>query len=150
MNKDLYGKYYELDEPTLKSLENFRNEETISNLINDKKISYSNLKKIKNRMENGEIENLGGQDFKNWIEQKLGGDRRGLHTSKDVKRKSGGSNSFIKPHTKKDYIRPSERHRKASERHDTWNDNSSNFNLKLEYRVIEELQIINNLIKKLI
>ena len=150
MNKDLYGKYYELDETILNSLEKYKDEETISNLINDKKISYSNLKKIKNRMENGEIENLGGQEFKNWIEQKLGEDRRAIHTSKDVKRKSGVSNAFLSPHSKRDSIRPTERHRKASERHDTWSDNNSDFNLKLEHRVIEELQIINELIKKLI
>lgn len=150
MNKDLYGKYYELDETILNSLEKYKDEETISNLINDKKISYSNLKKIKNRMENGEMENLGGQDFKNWIEQKLGEDRRAIHTSKDVKRKSGVSNAFLSPHSKRDSIRPTERHRKASERHDTWSDNNSDFNLKLEHRVIEELQIINELIKKLI
>ena len=150
MNKDLYGKYYELDENILNSLENYRDEETISNLIDKKQISYSGLKKIKNRMENGEVENLGGQDFKNWIEQKLGEDRRAIHTSKEVKRKSGVSNAFLKPHSKRDLIRPTERHRKASERHDTWSDNNSNFNLKLEHRVIEELQIINDLIKKLI
>lgn len=150
MNKDLYGKYYELDEAILNTLDKYKGEDTISNLINDKKISYSNLKKIKNRMENGEMENLGGQDFKNWIEQKLGSDRRAISTSKDVKRKSGVGNAFIKPHSKRDFIRPTERHRKASERHDTWSDNSSNFNLKLEQRVIEELQIINDLIKKLI
>jgi len=150
VNKDLYGKYYELDETILNSLEKYKDEETISNLINDKKISYSNLKKIKNRMENGEMENLGGQDFKNWIEQKLGEDRRAIHTSKDVKRKSGVSNAFLSPHSKRDSIRPTERHRKASERHDTWSDNNSDFNLKLEHRVIEELQIINELIKKLI
>ena len=98
-------------------------------------------------MENGEIENLGGQDFKNWIEQKLGEDRRAIHTSKDVKRKSGVANAFIKPHSKDDLVRPSKRHRKASERHDTWSDNSSNFNLKLESRIIGELQIINEILK---
>lgn len=150
MNKDLYGKYYELDENILNSLQNYKDEETISNLLNKKQISYSGLKRIKNRMENGEIDNLGGQDFKTWIDQKLGSDRRDLHTSKEIKRKSGTANAFIKPHSKRDFIRPTERHRKASERHDTWSDNSSNFNLKLEHRVIEELQIINKLIKKLI
>jgi hypothetical protein len=150
VNKDLYGKYYELDETILNTLNKYKGEGTISNLINDKKISYSNLKKIKNRMENGEMENLGGQDFKNWVDQKLGSDRNAIHTSKDVKRKSGAANAFLKPHSKRDIIRPTERHRKASERHDTWSDNSSNFNLKLENRVIEELQIINELIKKLI
>ncbi len=150
MNKDLYGKYYELDENILNSLENYKGEETISNLIDKKQVSYSGLKKMINRMEHGEMENLGGQDFKNWIEQKLGEDRRAIHTSKEVKRKSGAANAFLSPHSKRDLIRPTERHRKASERHDTWSDNNSNFNLKLENRVIEELQIINELIKKLI
>ncbi len=150
MNKDLYGQYFDIDSNVLNNLEKFRGEKTIDNLLDKKKISYSGLKKIKNRMEMGEMENLGGEDFKNWVEQKLGSERRDIHTSKDVKRKSGVANAFLKPHSKRDFIRPTERHRKASERHDTWSDNSSQFNLKLEHRVIEELQIINNLIKKLI
>ncbi len=149
MNKDLYGKEYEIPSDILKNLDNFKGEQTIKNLINSKKISYSLLKRIKNRMENGEIDNLGGQNFKNWVEQKLGEDRRGIETSKKVKRKSGVSNAFIKPHSKDDLVRPSKKHRKASERHDTWSDNSSNFNLKLESRIIEELQIINELIKQM-
>ncbi len=149
MNKDLYGKEYEIPSNILKNLDKFKGEQTIKNLINSKKISYSLLKRIKNRMENGEIDNLGGQNFKNWVEQKLGEDRRGIETSKKVKRKSGVSNAFIKPHSKDDLVRPSKKHRKASERHDTWSDNSSNFNLKLESRIIEELQIINELIKQM-
>ena len=149
MNKDLYGKEYEIPSDILKNLNKFKDEKTISNIINKKKISYSLLKRIKNRMENGEIENLGGENFRNWVEQKLGEDRRAIKTSKKVKRKSGVANAFIKPHSKDDLVRPSKRHRKASERHDTWSDNSSNFNLKLESRIIEELQIINELIKKM-
>jgi hypothetical protein len=149
VNKDLYGKEYEIPSDILKNLDKFKGEQTIKNLINSKKISYSLLKRIKNRMENGEIDNLGGQNFKNWVEQKLGEDRRGIETSKKVKRKSGVSNAFIKPHSKDDLVRPSKKHRKASERHDTWSDNSSNFNLKLESRIIEELQIINELIKQM-
>ena len=149
MNKDLYGKEYEIPSNILKNLNKFKGEKTISNIINKKKISYSLLKRLKNRMENGELDNLGGNDFRNWVEQQLGEDRRSIHTSKDVKRKSGIANAFIKPHSKDDLVRPSKRHRKASERHDTWSDNSSNFNLKLESRVIEELQIINELIKQI-
>lgn len=149
MNKDLYGKEYDIPSNILKNLNKFEDEKTIKNIINKKTISYSLLKRIKNRMENGEVDNLGGENFKNWVEQKLGENRRALHTSKDVKRKSGVSNAFIKPHSKDDLIRPNQRHRKASERHDTWSDNSSNFNLKLESRVIEELQIINEIIKKM-
>ena len=149
MNKDLYGKIYEVPTDILRNLEKFRGEKTIDKILKSKEITYSNLKRIKNRMENDELENLGGQNFKNWIEQKLGEDRRSIHKSKDVKRKSGIANAFIKPHSKDDLVRPSQKHRKASERHNTWSDNSSNFNLKLESRVIEELQIINELIKQI-
>lgn len=149
MNKDLYGKEYEIPYDVLKNLNKYKDEKTIANLIDNKKISYSLLKKIKNRMENGEEENLGGQNFRNWVEQKLSGDRNAIKQSKKVKRKSGVANAFIKPHSKESLVRPSQRHRKASERHDTWSDNSSSFNLKLEARIIEELQIINEIIKKL-
>lgn len=149
MNKDLYGKEYEVPSDILKNLNDFKGEKTIANIINNKKISYSLLKRIKNRMENGEMDNLGGENFKNWVEQKLGEDRRAIHTSKDVKRKSGIANAFIRPHSKDDLVRPSKRHRKASERHDTWSDNSSTFNLKIESRILEELQIINEIIKKM-
>lgn len=149
MNKDLYGKKYDVPSDILENLNDFKDEKTIANIINNKKISYSLLKRIKNRMENGEMDNLGGQNFKNWVEQKLGEDRRGIRHSKDVKRKSGVANAFIKPHSKDDLVRPSKRHRKASERHDTWSDNSSTFNLKIESRILEELQIINEIIKKM-
>jgi hypothetical protein len=149
VNKDLYGKEYEIPSDVLENLNSFRNEKTIENIINNKKISYSLLKRLKNRMENGEMDNLGGENFKNWVEQKLGEDRRAIHTSKDVKRKSGIANAFIRPHSKDDLVRPSKRHRKASERHDTWSDNSSTFNLKIESRILEELQIINEIIKKM-
>ena len=149
MNKDLYGKEYEIPSNILKNLNKFKDEKTISNIINKKKISYSLLKRLKNRMENGELDNLGGNDFRNWVEQQLGEDRRSIHKSKDVKRKSGIANAFIKPHSKDDLVRPSKRHRKASERHDTWSDNSSNFNLKLESYALEGLQLINEIIKQI-
>jgi hypothetical protein len=149
VNKDLYGKEYEVPSDVLENLNDFKGEKTIANIINNKKISYSLLKRIKNRMENGEMDNLGGENFKNWVEQKLGEDRRAIRHSKDVKRKSGVANAFIRPHSKDDLVRPSKRHRKASERHDTWSDNSSTFNLKIESRILEELQIINEIIKKM-
>lgn len=149
MNKDLYGKKYEVPTDILRNLKKFRGEKTIDKILDTKEITYSNLKRIKNRMENDELDNLGGQDFKSWIEQKLGEDRRSIHKSKDVKRKSGVANAFLKPHSKDDLVRPSQRHRKASERHDTWSDNSSNFNLKLESYALEGLQLINEIIKQI-
>lgn len=147
MNNNLYGRYYDIDYSILSSLEKYASNTTIKNLIDTKKISYSNLKRIKNRMENGELESLGGQYFKNWIDTKLGNERDNISTSQDIKQDNGIENSHLKKHTKRSDIRPSERHRKSSERHDTWDDNSS---LRLEQRVIEELKIINQLMKKII
>jgi len=148
VNKDLYGKYFEVDNSQLNELEKFRGEKTIDNILDTKKISYSNLKRLKNRMENGEMDNLGGSNFYNWVEQTLGGKRRDIHTSKDVKRKSGQSNAFLSSHEKRKAIRPSEKHRKSSEKFDSWNDNSNSF-LRLESKAINELKLINNLIKLL-
>jgi hypothetical protein len=148
VNKDLYGKYYEVEKSQLDELEKFRGEKTIDNILNTKKISYSNLKRLKNRMENGEMDSLGGSNFHNWINQTLGGKRRDIHTSKEIKKNNGESNAFLSPHEKRKAIRPSETHRKSSEKYDTWNDNSTSF-LRLESRVINELKLINNLIKLL-
>ena len=148
MNKDLYGKYFEVEKSQLDELEKFRGEKTIDNILDSKQISYSNLKRLKGRMENGEMDNLGGSNFYNWIDQTLNGKRRDIHTSKEIKRKSGQSNAFLSSHEKRKAIRPSERHRKSSEKFDTWNDNSQSF-LRLESRVVDELKLINNLIKLL-
>lgn len=148
MNKDLYGKYFEVDNSQLNELEKFRGEKTIDNILDTKKISYSNLKRLKNRMENGEMDSLGGSNFYNWVKQTLEGKRGDVYTSKDVKRKTGQSNAFLSSHEKRKAIRPSEKHRKSSEKFDTWNDNSNSF-LQLESRAIDELKLINNLIKLL-
>jgi len=148
VNKDLYGKYYNVEKSQLDELEKFRGNETIDNILDSKKVSYSNLKRIKNRMENGEMDSLGGSNFLNWVNQTLGGDRRNIHTGKEIKRKNGESNAFLSSHDKRKAIRPSERHRKSSEKYDTWNDNSSSF-LRLESEIIDELKLINNLIKLL-
>lgn len=149
MNQELYGQIYEIPDNILSNLEKYSGNERIKNLINSKQISYSNLKKFKHDMENGEKESLGGEFFENWIKNTLSTKRDNSETSKRVKQKSGQSNAFISSHEKreKNSIRPSERHRRASERHSTSLDN--NF-LKLESKVIEELKIINEIMKKLI
>ena len=60
MNKDLYGKNYELPKDILDHLGNHSNNETIGNLLSKGNVSYSLLKKIKHRIENGEKNKLGG------------------------------------------------------------------------------------------
>lgn len=149
MNQELYGQVYDIPDNVLTNLQKYSGNETIKNLINSKQISYSNMKKILHDMKNGEKENLGGEFFENWVNNTLSTKRDNSETSKRVKQKSGQSNSYISQHEKraKNSIRPSERHRKSSERHSTSLDN--NF-LQLESKVIEELKIINKIMKKLI
>jgi len=149
MNQELYGQVYDIPENILTNLQKYSGNKTIENLINSKQISYSNMKKILHDMKNGEKESLGGEFFENWVKNTLSTKRDNIETSKRVKQKSGQSNAFISSHEKreKNSIRPSERHRKSSEKHSTSLDN--NF-LKLESKVIEELKIINEIMKKLI
>ena len=104
MNKDLYGKYYNVEKSQLDELEKFRGNETIDNILDTKKVSYSNLKRIKNRMENGEMDSLGGSNFLNWVNQTLGGDRRNIHAGKEMKKNNGESNAFLSSHEKRKEI----------------------------------------------
>jgi predicted transcriptional regulator len=57
VNKDLYGKYHDVPENILNNLKKYSNEKTIAKILEDKKVSYSNLKKILHDMENGEKKN---------------------------------------------------------------------------------------------
>jgi hypothetical protein len=147
VNSDLYGKKYEIPENILNGLSKYSGNQTIDNVLSNKNISYSNIKKIIHDMNNGELDNLGGTTFKNWLDRTLESDREGIKTSKHAKKSGGVENSFISPHEKNKQIRPSQRHKKSTERHDTSVDN--NF-IKLDESVIFELKKINNLIKKLI
>lgn len=147
MNKELYGGTYEIPENVLRELSKYSGEKTIDNLLKNKKISYSNMKKMIHDMKNGEMQNLGGNSFYHWLNNNLNIKRDNSETSKRVKKNTGSENSYLSSHEKdKTGVRASS-HKKASERHATSTDNDF---LKLESRVIEELKIINQLIKKII
>ena len=145
MNKDLYGKYHDVPENILNNLKKYSNEKTIAKILEDKKVSYSNLKKILHDMENGEKKNLGGDIFMNWVKTKLQIDRDNIKTSKKSKKGAGIKNAFLKPHKKTEVLIPSLRHKKASERH-----SSAVPRLRLENLAIDEIKLINELIKKII
>ena len=149
MNRELYGQVYDIPDNILNKLQSYSGNERVKNLIDKKQISYSNLKKFLHDMKNGEKDSLGGEFFENWVSNTLSTNRDNSTTSKRAKMKSGQENAFINTHEKRDKnsIRPSERHRKSSERHSSSTDNSF---LKLEQRVIDELKIINEIMKKLI
>ncbi len=141
MNNQLYGKKYEIPETILNHLNNHSGEETIDNLLKSPEngISYSLLKKIKHRMENGEKPQLGGDTFLNWINNTLTSDRSGVEISKQAK-SDVLPNSYNKSpndgiDSLKNMNRPSKSHRK---------------HMTDEQRITENLKRINELISKII
>ena len=137
MNKELYEKQYEIPSDVLSKLEPFKSEKTIANLLSKGKITYSNIKKIIHDMENGKIDNLGGNDFKSWLSQTLGSDRTRVSNSKKIKSDGGMENQYIKSHEKNNVnVRPSKKHEKSVNKYDT--------------AVLESLQRINEIMKKII
>jgi hypothetical protein len=140
MNSKLYGNYYNIPENILNHLEKFSGSDTINNLISSKKISYSNIKKIIHDMENGELNELGGDYFKNYLTNFLSSEQRSSEPIKDkMKINSKERNNYE--------LRSSKKHKKTSEKHDTSIDTSF---VRLESRVIEELKQINDILKKII
>ena len=129
MNKDLYGKQYKIPNNILDHLKKYSNNESIGNLLSSGNVSYSQMKKLKNRMENGEKKELGEDSFYNWINQNLNSDRGSLKTSKQVKADTGMQNQFIKPHEKQGFS----------------NHNTTNADVE----ITEALKRINQLISKI-
>jgi len=133
----MYGNKYEIPSDVLSKLEKYSSEKTIANLLKNGSITYSNMKKILHDMNNGELDNLGGQDFKSWVELTLSNNRDSLSNSQDIKHETGMSNSHIKSHEKKNSIvRPSKVHGDTLSKHNV--------------SVIESLQRINEIMKKII
>ena len=137
MNNELYGKNFEIPSDKLEGLQKYSSEPTISTLLKNGKITYSNIKKILHDMGNGELDNLGGNDFKSWLETTLRNGRDNSSKPKDTRLEAGLSNSHLKSHEKKNSIvRPSQVH--------------GNSLAKYNVDVMESLERINDLIKKII
>lgn len=113
MNSKLYNREFDIPETYLNYLRNFAQEKTISNLIEKKKITYSLLKKLKHRMEHGEKQQLGGDQFLGWINQVLNSNRSSIETMKDARSITSLDNQYITNHEKNDLStinRPSKDH----------------------------------------
>lgn len=137
MNNELYGKNFEIPSDKLEGLQKYSSEPTIATLLKNGKITYSNIKKILHDMGNGELDNLGGNDFKSWLETTLRNGRDNSSKPKDARLEAGLSNSHLKSHEKKNSIvRPSQVH--------------GNSLAKYNVDVMESLERINDLIKKII
>lgn len=130
MNKDLYGKQYKIPNNILDHLKKYSNNESISNLLSNGNISYSQMKKLKHRMENGEKKELGEDSFYNWVNQTLNSDRGSVETSKQVKSDTGMQNQFIRPHEKQGF--------------------SNHNDVNQDVKITEALKRINQIMSKLI
>jgi hypothetical protein len=137
VNKELYGNKYQIPSDVLSKLEPFKSEKTIANLLSKGEITYQNIKKIIHDMENGELDNLGGNEFREWLTQTLNSDKDRINNSNEIRTNSGMENQYISTHEKKNSIvRPSKKHEKTINKYDT--------------AVLESLQRINDIMKKII
>jgi hypothetical protein len=137
VNKDLYGKQYKIPDSTLKHLKKFETNETVGNLLSTGNASYSLLKKLKHRMENGEKDSLGGDHMLGWVNHTLNSDRSSIEVGKEAKAQSGMPNAYIRPHNKNklnDLNRPSKSHSKINS----------------DIKITEALKRINQIIQKII
>lgn len=156
MNKDLYGKKFELPEEVVVYLQQCndaavgcddktegyrRNKE----LRDSGYVTYQQLKRMKNFFDNfnGDENELpfilnGGHYVKNWVNQKLKSLRDDVELGKEIK-SIVLPNQYIKSHDKGDIRnmnRPSKQHSRSVEKYDI--------------AVTESLKRINDLIKKII
>ena len=134
----MYGKDFELTSDVLRELESINGNEKIENLKKNKKISYSNAKKILHDFEKGEFQGLSINTLIEFIKTNLSTKRDSIETSKRTKHDTGMSNSFLKSHEKtgvKNLNRPSKSHSKIYE--------------QLNEEVLVELKRINELIKQI-
>jgi GNAT superfamily N-acetyltransferase len=111
-NSKLYPKTYKLSDGIISHLQNVYNKhkvDRVNNLLKEKTISYSNLKKFKSDIENADTnvkETLGGQTFLNWINKTLQSDRNSINITKKTKTDAGFENQYRKDHDV-DYTRAS-------------------------------------------
>ena len=154
MNKDLYGKEYEIPRHivnTLKSaLQKYGNNSSenvkrVKDLTETGKVTYQQLKRIKNWFDSNqntsdpEFHLLGGPGFKGWVNQTLDSDRGAIDLSKKAKSITSLDNQYLDSHEKnsdlKKHFRPSYSHKKSGHK---------------ITGIEEQIERINDLIKKIL
>ncbi len=156
MNKDLYGKSFAIPQDVIEYLHQCNQavgevDETTEgfkrnkDLRDNKEITYQQLKRMKNWFDNFDgHENdtthilNGGHYVKNWVNDTLNSMRDNVENTKQNKSEVL-PNQFIQPHEKNDMTkmnRPTQSHKSAVNRYDS--------------AIVENLQRINDLIKKII
>ena len=156
MNRNLYNNTYKIPENVMNHLrqvsQSIQDGETTegvkrnSDLLEKGEVTYPVLKRIKNFFDNHNKGNQdrafilnGGDVMKNWVNQTLSSDRGNDKLGKKIKSDGGISNAYIQPHEKNkinNINRPTQAHKKTSEKYDT--------------AVTESLKRINELMNKII
>jgi hypothetical protein len=154
VNKDLYGKEYEIPPHIVNTLRNAlnkygknstKNVKRVKELTEIGKATYQQLKRIKNWFDSNqntsdpEFHLLGGGTFKGWVNQTLDSDRGAIDLSKKAK-SVAMDNQYLSSHEKNNDVRkdlrPSQSHKDSIHRHASG----------LE----ENVSRINDLIKKIL
>ena len=116
-NKDLYGNTYTVPHDVVsvinKEINRNKNNKSLKgykraqNIVGDKSMTYSMLKRIKNFFdgfkggkENSEYLINGGDKMKTWVNNTLDKSRGDVNRQKTIKADSGMANQFKKTHTK--------------------------------------------------
>lgn len=103
-NSELYGKEFNVPGNVLSALKGSDSQRS-NNIVNNGKISYSLLKRLKNIFDNSEqgseeYESYGGDVVKNWVNEILRNNRSDIHDIKKNQMDTGMFNRFKKTHEK--------------------------------------------------
>jgi hypothetical protein len=154
VNKDLYGKEYNIPPHIVNTLRTALNKygknstenvKRVKELTETGKATYQQLKRIKNWFDSNqntsdpEFHLLGGGTFKGWVDQTLNSDRDAIDLSKKAKSVTSLDNQYLDSHEKdgklKKHFRPSYSHKKSGHKITGIN---------------EQVNRINDLIKKIL
>lgn len=154
MNKDLYGKEYEIPKHIVNTLKtalkkygknSTENVKRVKDLTETGKTTYQQLKRIKNWFDSNqntsdpEFHLLGGGTFKGWVDQTLSSDRDSIDLSKKAKSVTSLDNQYLDNHEKdgelKKHFNPNYSHKKSGHK---------------ITGIKEQVERINDLIKKIL
>jgi hypothetical protein len=114
-NKDLEGKKFRIPDNVYNNLKNNLNQyndqknqkgyKRLTNLVNNRDISTTEMYRLKNFFENSEKNSfeyklIGGDLLRNWVEKELKTATSISRNTKENQRNMGVDNAFIKPHNK--------------------------------------------------
>lgn len=102
MNRDIYGKKYQVPQNILNSLEDHKDETTIKNIFINGYLTYQNMKKILHDIDDNKFDGKDLSSLKSFITQNLKSDRGSVKRQKRDASDTGMQNQFLSAHEKND------------------------------------------------